>query len=207
MAQSHDLPRPHRPDTSPAKDTVEKVSFSKASIPDVMLLNQHGKQVRFYSDLVKNKVVAINFIFTTCTTICPPMGVHFSNLQKLMGERVGKDFHLISVSVDPVIDTPQRLKAWGEKFKAGPGWTLLTGAKHDVVKLLRALGVFTADKWDHTPIVLTGNEVTGRWTRVNGLASPAKLAEIISDLLASAATKSSSREDLSPAHKYLAARS
>lgn len=60
--------------------------YSKASIPDVVLLNQHGEQIRFYSDLVKNKVVTINFIFTTCTTICPPMGTHFSKLQKLMGE-------------------------------------------------------------------------------------------------------------------------
>ena len=72
-----------------AQSYEEKVSFSKASIPDVVLLNQDGEQVRFYSDLVKNKVVAINFIFTTCTTICPPMGAHFSKLQKLMGERVG----------------------------------------------------------------------------------------------------------------------
>jgi protein SCO1 len=182
MAQSYDLHQSHRPDTSPAKDTAEKVSFSKASIPDVVLLNQDGEQVRFYSDLVKNKVVAINFIFTTCTTICPPMGAHFSKLQKLMGERVNKDFHLISISVDPLTDTSQRLKAWGEKFNAGPGWTLLTGPKHDVVKLLKALGVFTADKWDHTPLVLIGNEATGRWVRADGLASPAKLAEIISYL-------------------------
>jgi protein SCO1/2 len=182
LVQSYQVYLPHQRGTSPVKDTPEKLSFSKASIPDVVLLNQDGEQVRFYSDLVKNKVVAINFIFTTCTTICPPMGAHFSKLQKLMGERVGKDFHLISISVDPLTDTSQRLKAWGEKFNAGPGWTLLTGPKHDVVKLLKALGVFTADKWDHTPIVLIGNEATGQWARAEGLASPAKLAEIISYL-------------------------
>ncbi|MGH8520433.1 MAG: SCO family protein [Gammaproteobacteria bacterium] len=182
MAQSYELHLPHQRGTSPLKDTAEKLPFSKASIPDVVLLNQHGEQVRFYSDLVKNKVVAINFIFTTCTTICLPMGAHFSKLQKLMGEQVGKDFHLISISVDPVIDTPQRLKAWGEKLNAGPGWTLLTGPKHDVVTVLKALGVFTPDKWDHTPIVLIGNEATGQWARADGLASPAKLAEIISYL-------------------------
>ncbi|MCI0417861.1 MAG: SCO family protein [Acidobacteria bacterium] len=141
LAQSYDLHQPHQPDTSPAKDTAEKVFFSKSSIPDVVLLNQRGEQVRFYSDLVKNKVVAINFIFTTCTTICPPMGVHFSKLQKLMGKRAGRDFHLISISVDPVTDTPQRLKAWGEKFDAGPGWTLLTGPANGTIRPLFSLAM------------------------------------------------------------------
>ncbi len=188
MAQPHDLHPPHQPDASPTEETGKEASFSKASIPDVVLLNQHGERVRFYSDLVKNKVVAINFIFTTCTTICPPMGAHFSKLQELMGERLGKDVHLISISVDPVTDTPQRLEAWGEKFNVGPGWTLLTGPKHDVVKLLKTLGVFTADKWEHTPIVLIGNEATGQWVRADGLTPPAKLAEIITDLIGLAAS-------------------
>lgn len=152
------------------------------TIPDVTLVNQDGQPVNFYRDLVKDKVVAMNFIFTTCTTICSPMGANFAQFQALMGDRVGRDVHLISISVDPVIDTPQRLKAWGQKFQAGPGWTLLTGSKHQVNTLLKALGVFTADKWSHAPLVLVGNEATGRWTRANGLIPPKQLAQILKTL-------------------------
>ena len=153
--------------TSPAKKEKTKVvRLGEMSIPDVELVNQDGERVRFYSDLVKDKVVAINFIFTTCTTICPPMGANFAHLQKLMGDRVGKDVALISVSVDAVVDTPKRLKAWGEKFGAGPGWTLLTGSKQNVDGLLKGLKIFTPDKIDHSPFILIGNETEGEWQRV-----------------------------------------
>lgn len=177
FAQSHDRHHDHHP--APTKDTGKGTPLSRVSIPDTVLLNQNGEPIHFYSDLIKNKVVAINFIFTTCTTVCPALGANFAKLQKLMGDRVGKDFNLISVSVDPVTDTPQRLKAWGERFHAGPGWTLLTGPKHEVDELLRALKVLTSGKWNHSPIVLIGNDVTGQWTRAYGLESPAKLEEII----------------------------
>lgn len=156
---------------------------SKMTIPDVELLDQEGKKVRFYSDLVKGRVVAMNFIFTTCTTICPPLTANFSKVQSLMGDRVGKDFNLISISVDPVNDTPQRLKAWGEKFGAKPGWTFLTGKKQDVDKLLKALQVFTPVKEDHSPMVLAGNDTKGQWTRVNGLVSPAQLVQVIEGVI------------------------
>jgi cytochrome oxidase Cu insertion factor (SCO1/SenC/PrrC family) len=149
------------------------------SIPEVSLLNQEGQDVRFYSDLVKGKVVAINFVFTTCTTICPPMGANFASLQRLLRDRGGREVHLISVSVDPAVDTPARLKNWASRFGAGPGWTLVTGPKPDVDGLLKALKVFTPDKNDHSPTVLVGDEVRGVWTRVWGLARPAEMAKAI----------------------------
>ncbi|MCI0487543.1 MAG: SCO family protein [Blastocatellia bacterium] len=185
----------HHNHTPPAKETEEKVSVGNMAIPDVVLLNQNGEPVRIYSDLIKGHVVAINTIFTTCTTICPPMGANFSRLQKLMGDRMDKDIRLISISVDPVTDTPQRLKAWSEKFDAGPGWTLLTGPKQEVDKLLKALKVFAADKWDHAPTVLVGSETSGEWTRAYGLASPSKLAEIITGVIEQETRKSPSKED------------
>jgi protein SCO1/2 len=135
--------------------------------------------VRFYSDLVQGKVVMMNFIFTSCTTICPPMGATFAKVQKVLGERAGRDVHLISVSVDPATDTPERLKAWSQKLGAGPGWTLVTGDRESVTQLLKALGVYTASISDHTPLVLVGNDVQGRWTRAYGLAPPTKLVELI----------------------------
>lgn len=158
-------------------------STSDLAIPDMVLLDQDGREVRFYTDLVKDRVVAINFIFTTCTTVCPPMGANFSKLQKLMGKRDSRDFHLISVSVDPAVDTPPRLKRWAEKFGRQPGWTLVTGSKPEVDKLLKALKVFTPDKSDHSPIVLLGDDARHEWTRAYGLAPASKLAEMVGELL------------------------
>ncbi|HZI17981.1 MAG TPA: SCO family protein [Pyrinomonadaceae bacterium] len=156
----------------------------KMSIPDVELLDQDGRKVRFYSDLVRGRTVAVNFIFTTCTTVCPPLGATFARVQRELGERAGRDVHLISVSVDPAVDTPERLKAWGEKFKAGPGWTFVTGPKSQVDELLRALAASTARPEDHTPTVLVGNEAAGQWTRAYGLARPSQLIEIINQAAA-----------------------
>jgi protein SCO1 len=177
------LSEPSRyPNVASAAKTSEDGFPGRMAIPDVVLVDQDGRQVHFYQDLVRNKVVVMNFVFTTCTTVCPLMGANFAKLQQLMGDRVGRDFFMISISIDPVTDTPQRLKAWSRQFNAAPGWTLLTGQKNDVDSLLKALGVFTADKLSHSAIVLLGNDSTGEWTRTSGLAAPAKLADIIDSL-------------------------
>ena len=162
-----------------APSKVDAQPVKGLSIPDVAVVDQDGNPVRFYSDLVKGKVVAINFVFTTCTTICPPMGANFAKLQKVLGERAGKEVHLISVSVDPATDTPEHMKVWGRKFGAAPGWTLVTGDRNEITRLLKALGVYTADINDHSPLVLIGNDAKGEWTRAYGLAAPAQVAELI----------------------------
>ena len=165
-------------------DKPELHKPSKMSIPDVELLDQDGRAVRFYTDLVKGKVVVVNFIFTTCTTICPPLGATFARLQKELGARAGRDVHFISISVDPATDTPERLKAWGAKFHAAEGWTLVTGRKPQVDELLRALGAATASPADHSPTVLIGNDAAGQWTRAYGIARPAVLVGLIDDAAA-----------------------
>lgn len=162
---------------------------TRLNIPDLELLDQNGRKVNFYSDLIKGKTVAINFIFTTCTTVCPPMGATFGKVQGLLGEGYGRDTFLISVSVDPVTDTPERLKAWADQFHAKEGWTLVTGPKQDVDKLLKALGGFTANKEEHSPTVLIGSDVTGAWTRAYGLSSPVKLTQVIEGAARAAAKK------------------
>lgn len=158
------------------------VTRVKPAIPDLQLLDQDGKTVRFYSDLVKGKVVAIDFIFTTCTTICPPLGATFARIQKVLGERMGSDLQLISISVDPAVDTPQRLKAWSDKFHRKAGWTLVTGPKPDVDALLAALGSEVAGKADHTPMILIGNDATGTWTRAYGLGGATQVVKTIESL-------------------------
>jgi len=177
---------------TPDKPKVEAVDH--LDIPDVRVLDQDGKAVRFYTDLVKDRVVAVNFVFTTCTTICPPMGANFAKLQKLLGDRAGRDVHLISVSVDPATDTPERMKAWAQKFGAGPGWTLVTGDREEVTRLLKSLGVYTANISDHSPLVLLGNDARHQWTRAYGLAAPAKLAELIGDMAAPATDVNAKKE-------------
>ena len=150
-------------------------------IPDVTVYNQNGRRLNFYTDLVKGRTVAINFIFTTCTTICPPLTATFRRVQQQMGERAGGDVALISISVDPTTDTPERLYDFAEKFKAGPGWTFVTGDKAEIDSLLRALGAAVPDKTDHTAMILVGNEPAGYWTRTYGLSSPTALVKVITD--------------------------
>lgn len=165
-------------------------SINLARIPDTTVLDQDGRRLRFYADLVKGKTVAINFIFTTCTTICPPLTATFRKVQQELGSRAGQDISLISISVDPVTDSPERLKDFAAKFKAGPGWTFVTGNKPELDLLLAALGAKVADKTDHSPMILIGNESSGYWTRTYGLAPPNTLVKAITD----AASKSASNE-------------
>jgi protein SCO1 len=159
--------------------TEETGTISSLRIPETTVYNQNGRRLNFYTDLVKGKVVAINFIFTTCTTICPPLTATFRRVQQELGEHMGRDIELISISVDPTIDTPERLFDFAAKFKAGPGWTFVTGERTQIDALLQALGAAVANKNDHTPMILVGNEATGYWTRAYGLSSPATLVKVI----------------------------
>jgi len=158
--------------------------LSKMNIPDIEVLDQNGRKFNFYTDLVKGQTVAINFIFTTCTTICPPLGATFARVQKELGDKAGRDVRLISISVDPATDTPERLKVWGEKFRAGDGWTFVTGHKTQVDELLRALGASSARREDHSPTILIGNDAHGVWTRTYGLAKATQLVQIINNAIA-----------------------
>lgn len=148
---------------------------------DVRVTDQDGKQLNFYRDLIKNKTVAINFIFTTCTTICPPLGATFARVQKELGEHVGRDIFFISITVDPQTDTPERLKAWGARFQSGPAWRFITGQKAELDRILAAFSVGVARKEDHSPTVIILNDKTGVQTRAYGLASPHKLADMIKE--------------------------
>src|SRR6185369_6765653 len=170
----------------------------KMVIPEVDVLDQDGNVLHFYSDLIRNKTVAINFIFTNCTTICPPLAATFARVQKEMGDKVGKDVHFISISVDPVTDTPERLKIWGAKFKAGAGWTFVTGEKQEMDKLLNALGAAVSKREDHTPAVIIGNDAKGIWTRAYGLAKPTQLVGLIENVMAGRVDEFSATEEAKP---------
>jgi len=167
--------------TTPAPAPPEPDSFTAPKIPDVPITDQNGRRLHFYRDLVAGKLVAINFIFTTCTAICPALTATFRRLQTELGEHSGRDAWLISVSVDPGVDTPERLHDFAAKFNAGPGWTFVTGEKSDIDSVLQSLGAGVANKNDHTPMVLIVNDATGVWTRTYGLTSPVTMKKIIMD--------------------------
>ncbi len=188
----------NRTEPTGPKVATPPTARNKMVIPDVEVLDQHGNELHFYRDLIKDKTVAINFIFTNCTTICPPLAATFARLQKEMGEKVGKDVHLISISVDPVTDTPERLKAWGAKFKAGPGWTFVTGEKQEMDKLLNALGAAVSKREDHTPAMIIGNDARGVWTRTYGLAKITQIVGVIQNVIAGRVEESSAAEEVKP---------
>jgi protein SCO1 len=164
----------------PAADTEPKSAdaFSSTKIPDAKVVDQNGKQLNFYSDLIKGRTVAINFVFTTCTTICPPLTATFRRVQQEAATR-GLAVQLISISVDPTTDTPERLRDFAAKFKAEPGWAFVTGDKSQIDSVLQALGAAVSNKNDHTPMVLIGNDTSDYWTRTYGLTSPLKIVELI----------------------------
>lgn len=170
-------------------------------LPDVTLIDQAGESVRLH-DLLDGKLAVIQTMFTTCGTICPPLGANFARVQALLADNPDMaDVVLVSISIDPVTDTPARLRAWGEKFGAGPRWTLLTGSSGDIGKTLKALRVFSAEREQHTSMVVIGDlrdhglEGHARWTRVDGLSEPSTLLASIDELRSASAPKPAAPDD------------
>jgi len=137
-----------------------------------------GQTVRFYDDLIKGKIVLINFMYTSCSEICPGMTQNLADVQKLLGERVGRDIFMYSLSLRPEEDTPERLKAYAETFAVKSGWLFLTGAPAEIETLRRRLGfadsdpVQDADLEQHIGIVRIGNEPLNRWVMAAALLRP-----------------------------------
>jgi protein SCO1 len=153
--------------------------------PNVTLTTQDGTKVRFYDDLLNGKIVAIDLIYTTCKYACPLETARLAQVQALLGDRMGKDVFFYSITIDPDHDTPPVLKAYAEKFHAGPGWLFLTGKAEDIELISRKLGIYSepdpANKDGHTPSLIVGNEATGQWMRNSALDNARFLARTIGD--------------------------
>jgi protein SCO1/2 len=150
---------------------------------DVQLVNQDGDTMRLYSDLISGKVVIINSFFASCAGSCPLMAGNFARIQEHLGDRLGKDVCLISISVDPLVDTPAKLKEYAGRYHARHGWYFLTGKKANVDFALQKLGQFVEDKSDHLNVIIIGNERTGLWKKAFGLAKPDDLIPIVDSVL------------------------
>jgi protein SCO1 len=159
-----------KPDPTAAKADSQ---WGETHFPNVELITQDGKKVHFYDDLIKGKVVAIELMYTSCKYNCPLETARLAQLQKLLGDRMGKDVFFYSITIEPEHDTPEVLKAYAEKYHVGPGWLFLTGREADIKLISRRLGLDSLpnanDPDGHTPSLLIGNEGTGLWMRNSAL--------------------------------------
>jgi protein SCO1 len=174
-------------------DTAAQARRGAEYFTNTLLTTQDGEQVRFYDDLIKGKIVAINLIYTTCQYACPLETARLSQVQRKLGDRMGRDVFFYSITIDPEHDTPAVLKEYAQKFNAGPGWKFLTGKKADIDLLSKKLGIYSApdpgNADGHMPYLLVGNEVTGQWMRNSAVDNASFLARTIADWLNSWQTK------------------
>ena len=150
---------------------------------DTVLINQDGEKMRLYSDLLKGKTIIINSFFATCKGSCLPLTRNLEKVQQALGNRLGEDAYIISISVDPSVDTPAALKAYAKKLNARPGWYFMTGDKENVDFALKKLGQFVDNKENHMNIFIIGNERTGLWKKAFGLAKIEELMKVVDSVL------------------------
>ena len=157
-------------------------------LPNVELMTQDGKRVYFYDDLVKDKIVVINFMYAHCEKLCPTMTANLVRVQKLLHDRIGHDIFMYSITLKPEEDTSQVLKEYADMHGTGPGWLFLTGKPADIELLRRSLGFTTADptedadKSTHIGMLRIGNEPMLRWSACPAEANTQWIAtSILSD--------------------------
>ena len=166
----------------PAQAGPGAAARGQAGFPNVELLDQHGRKVRFFDDLVRgNHTTVIGFIYAQCGDICPMTMSNLSRVQTLLGDKLGREVRLASISLDPVRDTPVIMQGYAARFDAKPGWQFLTGQPKNIDAVRRKLGAYDrdpaidADKTQHTGLLTYGNQARARWSRVSALADPQKI--------------------------------
>jgi protein SCO1 len=143
------------------------------------VVDQDGKVHRFYDDLIRGKKVLINFAFAHCTTACSPVTLNLARVQRQLGEHVGRDVQMLTLTVDPVNDTPEALRKFTKKMNVGPGWKFLTGSPESVHALLRRLGGYTDKPENHNTILIIGNAATGTWLKTASMNPPEQITHAV----------------------------
>lgn len=168
-------------DTPSARDSIRRRYF-----PDIVMWTHEGKKVRFYKDLVRNRIVTLNFMYLACSDgTCPITTHNLAQVQKLLGQRVGRDIFMYSITLNPEYDTPQLLKDYARGFGAGPGWLFLVAEPRDTELLRRKLGFYERDpqldarKSSHAAMIRYGNEPRMLWGSTNGMLDPKITAKSI----------------------------
>lgn len=163
---AHAVPALGRSATAPGP------AVPQAYFPNVPVTTHEGKNLRFYDDLIKGKVVIINAMYTVCTGSCPTNTASLLSLQEALGPQVGKDIFIYSITLQPEIDDARALKAYAKKYGVRTGWTFLTGKKDDMELIRRKLGFYDSDPIadanlsNHAGIFRIGNDRLGRWMMV-----------------------------------------
>lgn len=167
-AHAHDQPKlTTKTRAAPAVPDLSREERARAYFTDLPLIAQDGRELRFYSDVLKDKTVLIYMFFASCTDACPLLNAKLAQVKDLLGERAGRDILLVSLTVDPKTDTPEKLRRYAESFGAAPSsWLFLTGADKNVDTIIRKLGHTAPDPAGHLSWLLLGNTAKGRWTKL-----------------------------------------
>jgi len=181
VAAEHQHGAPSQGALMPAEVETGALRDAKARsyFTDLPVIAQDGKERRFFSDVLKDKVVLIYLFFTSCENTCPVVNQTLSNVQDLLGDRLGKDITLISITTDPARDTPSVVKEYSDYFGPRPGWFFLTGARQNIETIDRRLGHTSADPTDHIAFLMVGNVAKAKWTKLKPTASPTEIVAML----------------------------
>ena len=170
MSAVDDTPTQFRGNLTPVTEEL--------TLTDLEVIDQNGKRLRFYSDVLKDRVVLINFIFTNCPDACPLMTQKLIQARNLMVDAIKDDVWFVSVSIDPERDTPEAMKTFAERQGVDESrWLFLTGSKENLDTIVKRLGQYTQEVEAHSTLMLAGNTRTRHWTRVLPMVPPAGIAE------------------------------
>jgi protein SCO1 len=157
-----------------AGDPGYKRSVGRYVVPDVVLMNQDGARIRLKGLVESGKPVVLDFIYGTCTTICPVLSAGYTSLQAKLGPDTRK-VQLISISIDPEHDTPKVMKGYLRQYRAKPGWDFLTGSREDIDRVMRAFDSYVSDKMYHKQVTFVRAQGPGEWVRIDGLPGSSDL--------------------------------
>lgn len=177
-----------------APASLSRPQYHGDYFPNIILHDQDGRAVRFYDDMIRGKVVAINFVYTTCTDICPLDTAQLRRVQQLLGERLGRDIFMYTISING--DSPEALRRFMRTYDVGPNWRFLTAPQADVTRLQRLLGLRIDDPNDlrsHNTSIVLGNERTAQWIKRSAYENPQNLVELLTVFLQNSAPNTSRR--------------
>jgi protein SCO1/2 len=178
QSDDHSMHQDHSAHLKMMSNTHFTIKDASYVIPGEILLDEFGKKIELKKILNQKKPIALNFIFTTCTTICPVMTATFAQMRRQLGKE-SEQVQLVSITIDPEYDRPEVLKKYAENFGASEGWSFLTGDGNSINKVLRSFDVFAGSKMNHQPVTLFKSPKSPTWIRVDGLASGEEMASLV----------------------------
>jgi cytochrome oxidase Cu insertion factor (SCO1/SenC/PrrC family) len=176
-AASHAASPNASPEAAPVAATPSEEARARAYFTDLPVVTQHGQELQFFTDVLKDRVVLVSLFYTNCTGMCPITNSKLAEVQEILGEEIGKEIFIVSISLDPRNDTPEVLKDYAAKFEAGDGWLFLTGSEQDLKTITYRLGQTDPQIEAHVPYIMLGNVKIARWTKLPPNLPPAAIAD------------------------------